>query len=502
MKTRLANNIFSAAGQNIVQTLVLLILYRYLIDQIGVNQIGIWSVVMAVASFIQISELGFSSSIINFVAAYRATEEHQLASETIQTAAITVAVLFAISVMLSYPLLKLALPYMLPVKGLKTGRIILPYGLASFWLISISNIWMNALDACFSSGKRSTIMILGSIAFFPLAIIGVKYLGLIGLVVAQLFQGIFLVIVGWFAIRKVMYINPILPQQWRFTRFREMFCYGINFQINSIVMLLFEPATKIMFARHGGLSSAGYFEMAQRMVGKVRALIVESNRVIVSEYASMNNYEIDAPKLYTRNMNNLILIVIPLFSALMALIPAICEVWIGKFISRFVIIGIFITLAWFINTITSPAYFAYLGQGKLRWVTIAHIFMGTINILAGSVLGYTYGWQGVLASFVIALMIGSLIPIWAYHYEHRINSSHIFSSSDVKSAIICFGSSLSILFCYFEFLNHSTLLCWERISIFTFTIGMMSFASFWFHPFRKKLLAFAIYIIKFSGIKV
>ena len=123
MRHRLLKNIFSAAGQTIVQTVILLILYRYLIDRIGVDQLGIWSIVLATASAARVSELGFGGSIIKFIAAYRAQGDDQAAAESLQTAAISVGALFAIIVAMAYPLLLLALPHVLPAEGLDAGRV-------------------------------------------------------------------------------------------------------------------------------------------------------------------------------------------------------------------------------------------------------------------------------------------------------------------------------------------------------------------------------------------
>jgi O-antigen/teichoic acid export membrane protein len=72
----------------------------------------------------------------------------------------------------------------------------------------------------------------------------------------------------------VMQSSPLLPVQWKLKRFREMLGYGVNFQINSVVMLLFEPTTKILLGRFCELAAAGYFEMGQRLVMQARALIV------------------------------------------------------------------------------------------------------------------------------------------------------------------------------------------------------------------------------------
>ena len=142
-------------------------------------------------------------------------------------------------VMAIYPCLFFFLPSILPPAGLSIGRTILPFALVSLWLSSIASIWSNALDACYRSDLRAGITIIGSLIFFLFAVIGVKYFGLVGLVVAQAIQGIFLLIAGWLMLRHVMPSLPLLPKTWRFVRFKEMLGYGINFQINSIVVFFF-----------------------------------------------------------------------------------------------------------------------------------------------------------------------------------------------------------------------------------------------------------------------
>ena len=488
MKHRLLNNIFSAAGQTFIQTVILLLLYRYLVNSIGVEQMGVWSIVLAAVSAARISELGFGGSIIKYVAAHFAKGDDKAAAHALQTAAISVCALFAIMAAITYPLLLMALPHVLPAASLDAGRMILPYGFASLWLTSISSIWMNSLDACKKTGRRAGIMIFGSFLFFLLAVVGVKFYGLVGLAGAQVAQGLFLVIAGWVFMRRVIKSLPKLPKQWNFLQFREMLGYGINFQISAFVAFLFEPTTKILMGRYGGLSAAGYFEMAQRMVVNLRALLVESNRVIVPVYAAMGSYEIDAPVLYVRHARNLLFVVIPVFAAFLAMTPAICEVWVGDFRPQFVIMSVWLTFAWFLNTVSAPAYFAYLGQGRLLSITVGHIVMGAMNILAGFFLGKYFGWHGVLAAFVCSLVLGSIIPVWAYHIEHRIKSFQVFSTPDMISAGVCFGSALITLIIYCSTIDLYTVDKWVRVSVSSIMMFMVSAATIWCHPLRKHII--------------
>jgi O-antigen/teichoic acid export membrane protein len=49
----------------------------------------------------------------------------------------------------------------------------------------------------------------------------------------------------------------------------------------SISQLLYEPTTKILLSKYGGLGILGNYEMASRLVNQVRALIVNANQVVI-----------------------------------------------------------------------------------------------------------------------------------------------------------------------------------------------------------------------------
>jgi len=346
---------------------------------------------------------------------------------------------------------------------------------------------MGGLDGCLRSDLRAAVVIFGSFSFLALSLVTVEQYGLTGLAVAQVAQGSILVCLGWIAVRRAMPSLPLFPVRWKGRLFKEMVGYGANFQINSLVMLLFEPTTKLLLARFADLGTVGYFEMAQRVVAKVRALAVESNQVIVPVFANVHERDYGKTRdLYLRNLEYLAFLVTPIFAALAALAPAISEAWIGSYQVNFIAILIVISLAWFVNALTVPAYFAYLGTGKLRWITIPHVVMGAVNIVAGIALGNLFGWQGVIAAFCLALTVGSVITTWAYHRENRIVASTIFATRSLAFGLACFGGAAGLLVAYSAALAIDTSK-WLRIGSSAAAALMLISAAIWIHPLRQRI---------------
>ena len=491
MLLTIRRNVLSAGGQTIVQTVVLLLLYKHLLASIGVIKLGVWSVILATVSVSRFSELGLSASVTKFVARYTARKDDEVAARLVQTAALTLAGALGIALLALAPALVWALPHFLPPDSLADGIALLPFALASLWINSIAGAPLGALDGCLRVDLRAVVTMVASVFFLVLCYFTAEPYGLMGVAIAQVAQALLLLVSAWFVLKRVLRSLPPAPVRWDRALFREMIGYGVTFQVNSIAMLLFEPTTKVLFSKFGGLEAAGYFEMAERMILKVRALIVESNRALVPVFAGLHETDPRSTGLaYGQNVRLLRFLITPVYAALAALAPAIAEMWIGQLQPKFVALTVVVSAAWFVNTLGTPAYFAYLGTGKLRWLTVGHLVMGVSNLALGVPLGQLLGWQGVLAAFAISLSIGSLIPMWAFHRENVIDRSAGFSKHDLVLSLISLGMVVLLLSIYSsEWASHMS--TWVRVMSSTVAVSLLLLGVAWFHPMRRTLASYA-----------
>ena len=163
---------------------------------------------------------------------------------------------------------------------------------------------------------------------------------------------------------------------------------GPIFQIVSIVGMMFEPVTKGLLSRYGGLAMVGYYEMASRMVLQFRIMIVSADQVLVPVIASLQETAPDRIRtIYAESYRLIVYLSVPLFAGLLTAIPVISALWIGAYENNFVLFAMVLTVAWFLNILISPAYFANLGTGHLLWNTVGHVVIGVLNLILGVVLG-------------------------------------------------------------------------------------------------------------------
>lgn len=422
MSKKLERNAAVSVLQTVISGLVLFLLYRYLIDHLGAEQLGLWSVILASTSVARLSDMGLTGSVVKFVASYRAIKDDIQAAEVVQTAAISIALVMAALVLAVYPLLDDVLKLSIPAVSMQQALTILPWAVLSLWLGTVGGVFQSGLDGCQRIDIRNILMIVGNVLFFAAAIWLVPSYGLVGLAIAQAAQAFLIMFGSWLALRRELSSLPVLPIYWSKEKLKEMFGYAVNYQISSMAILFFEPITKLLMSRYGGLSSAAYYEMASQLVVKLRALIIAANQAIVPAVAELHETEPEkVSALYLKSYCLLFFVIVPFYTAIIISLPTISSLWIGRSVDQFILFGVLLAAGWGLNNLVGPAYFINMGTGHLKWNTIAHVTMAILNVLLCSFLGSMFGALGVALGAMLALIVGSWIVVHGLHQQYKIS---------------------------------------------------------------------------------
>lgn len=472
--------------QSVISGLVLFLLYRYLIDHLGTEQLGLWSVVLASTSVARLSDMGLTGSVVKFVARYRALNDDAQAADVVQTAALSIAGVMAVLVIAVYPLLDNLLTLAIPGKSMAQAISILPWAVFSLWLGSVGGVFQSGLDGCQRMDIRNILMIFGNVSFLGSAFWLVPRFGLIGLAIGQAGQGFLLMLASWLVLRRQLHSLPWLPTHWSKVKFKEMFGYAVNFQINSIAILLFEPAIKLLMSRYGGLSSAAYYEMANQFVIKLRALLIAANQALVPAVAELQETAPEKVReVYLKTYRLLFFVAVPFYAAILISLPVVSRLWIGHIESQFLLFGTVLAIGWGLSNLANPAYFINLGTGDLKWNSISHVSMAILNVLLGLILGPKYGGLGVAISAMIALVSACCFIIFALHKQYKISFWAIVPSEHYFLLIVvlcCIALSLWI-----SVANPLHQLAFISGAINLGVYLMIVSVLMWFHPYKKLL---------------
>ena len=411
----ISKNVFATVTQVVVSGIVFFVLYRYLYDSLGVEQIGVWSLVLAATSVSRIGDLGLSAGVVRFVAQALGRGDTQRAADVVQTVTLTLGLFMAVLLAIGYPLFVLALNYLIPAHEIPIALSILPYALMSLGVMVVVSVFSGGLDGCMRMDLRSLLMALSHVAYLGFSILLVPKYGLEGVAMAQLIQSIGLMIMMWWVLRQQMKELPLIPLHWKFPVLKEMIGYGVNFQIITVMNMLFDPVVKALMSKFGGLEALGYYEMANKLILQGRAIIVEASRVMVPAIATLQDPDGATAKQLFMTSYRMTFYVAVLFYGLLGIsITTISMLWLGHYQTTFIQFALLLNLGWFANTLIGPAYFSNLGSGKLRENMISHAIMGLCSLFFGVVIGLNYGGIGVVIGTIFGLIAGSMFLLLSY----------------------------------------------------------------------------------------
>jgi O-antigen/teichoic acid export membrane protein len=490
---QVATNAKLTVAQVVTSAVVMLFLYRYLIRVIGIEAVGVWSVVLATTSAGRFADFGVTGSTTRFVARALGQNAPSAAAEYAQTAAISAAGIYLGLAVLAYPILRKILELVVPVSHVEQATLLLPYALFSFWLASVTTVFQGAIDGTHRIDLKSWLMIGSSLLYFVAALALVPRAGLMGLAWAQLAQSVALFVSSWLLLRRCLSGVPLVPARWRSSVFREIIGFGSKLQVISFTALLFEPTTKALLSKFGGLAAAGYYEMATRMVQQVRSILVSANQVLVPTIADLQ--ERDAYKilkLYRASYTVMVYLSLPMLASLIATIPVMSEWWLGRYEPKFVLFAVLLAIGWFTNVLSAPAYFAGVGTGELRWNLVGHLTLAVLNVCLGIMLGVSWGAVGVVVGAMTALILGSFLIALKYHVQQGLPLKELFP---IESARLAMGSlaTATTAFVIYHLLRVGK--HWD-LRLVTAVMALILLPPLtwlvWRHPLRKRLAAWAL----------
>lgn len=492
-RRRIVLNALAAFGQTLGSAATLFFLYRFLIRAVGVERLGIWSLVLATTSVVWLANQGFSTSLVKFVAKYAAREKPDDVALLIQTAVISIALaLGAISIGL-YPGARWILQIVLPPKSFPEACAILPLALVSLWLTVLEGLLQAGLAGQELIAECNYLEMGGSLSYLLLAFVLVPGHGLLGLAYAQAAQAAVILLVTWLLLRKQVGSLPLVPRRWSRNHFRELAAYGFHFQVITASQALREPVTKVLITRFGGLAFTGFYDLAARAVITIRELIVQANQVLIPTISHLQERDPELiPVVYRESYRLVFFLAVPAFACLTVASPLISRIWIGRHEPIFVEFIAILSAGWLVNVLANPAYVVALGTGTLRWVSagcIATVILNaTLGFLAGRIAAeFGIGAVAVASASAFSLALGYIIVLAAYHIERRVSFSQLLPEESRRILAASLASALILLPAVFAraprmVVSEHVTTAWIALLLALILIPV------WLHPMRRRVL--------------
>lgn len=390
--------------QTIVSAATVFVLYRYLYNHLGPDQLGLWAVVLASVSLGRLAELGFSTTVLRYVSQHLSKGDRSRAAQILETGLISVSLPFAVLLLICYPLLEQLVGLVVPAEIVSTAFNILPYAIGTLWLGVVSLIAQSGLDGCGRMDVKSKILIVGNFIYVPTGIMLSELWGIKGLAAGQLLQSFLVTGLIWKAARHELPMLKLIPIQWSRSCFLEIIRYAAGLQLGNLLIMLFEPATKMLLSRYCGLTEVAHFEMANQVVSRVRSLITSALQAYLPLLSSSSDDQNQIRHIVGEAFIFSAGLGLPLMAMVIVSFPVISVIWIGVVAPGFVTYGWILGIGWLVATLAMPTYYYCLGAGRIRTILAAQ----TLRLFLNVALGYAAALHG-LANLVAIAMVFSLI---------------------------------------------------------------------------------------------
>jgi len=431
-RNRIAVNVASSVIQVIITGIVYFFVYRILVIKLGVEMLGVWSLIIATASISNLSNLGFNSAVVKYVAEYNAKDEPERINRLIYTSIISIAILFLILGAVLYLLAFFFITSIIDPQYEDIAMAILPLSLTSLFFYTTGNVLTSGLEGLQKNYIKNFAYAGASFLYLALAIFLIPSSGLAGLAIAQVIQAIVVFFISYYYLKRSVAGFGIKKLKWDREVFRELFAYGYKMQVISVCQMLTDPVTKILISRFSGLTTLGFYEMASRVITQLRQIIAGMDQVtipIVSHFQQTDKSTVRY--IYEKGLSFIIFIVFPLFAGIILFTPYLSKIWIGSVEPVFVYCSYILAAGMLINILNAQAYYNSLGEGQLNGIMFMTIFVLVFNILTGLLLGSLIPSYGVVIAYALSTALGSLFLIKYYQKNNNIRTKEIIRKQDM-----------------------------------------------------------------------
>jgi O-antigen/teichoic acid export membrane protein len=407
----LKNSLFNAAGF-IWSTAVLVFLVTYILRRLGPELYGIWSLGLILNSYFGLFDFGFGSTLIKFIAEYKAREDVDGISRVITNAfffylvvdAVLVSTFFFVPAIVGF----LSVPASLQEVAVFVGRV----AIASFLTF---NTFGNLFVGLFNGFQRMDVTNRINMAMGIPRVVGTiaaieSGYGLRGVVVNDLLVVILTILTMAVCAKKMFPGVSVHPSHASWLEFKKLFRFGGLLQVSVLSSLVNFHFDKLLLSKFIGLTSLTFYDLGARVVGKIRGFPLVIATSLLPAFSSLSvNKEMDRVRsAYIRSSKLMLAFLIPIFGGLFVIASVLIRLWLGDGYGLTILTLRVLSVAYCVNVFTSIASNVAQGMGYPQIESKAALVQTIVNIVLSSLLLFCVGFVGVLIGTSLALLLGAL----------------------------------------------------------------------------------------------
>jgi len=320
-----------AAGSQIVS---IAFVYWLVKRELGVENLGFWSLILSFASIVNFSGFGLGQSMVHFAQSVSvrldALERYFRVAATL-----TLCGSLAIGAVIFWPARELIINLVSPQQAEQLNAV-LPIMLISFCAAMLNRVTTFTLTGQGFFWVGQLAILAGGLAYGLVTYLLVSDLGLVGVSYGHLAMTLVTLLLGWLGVLVIRIVQVrsyglLIPFAIYRPEFKKMISLGLSFQATSILMLFLEPLARTAIAYSGGLALVGYYEMANRFVVSPRELIARPTAYFSGRFASLSHADPEATRsLYKKMLKRFWLLGFGMLLALAIFAVPVADYWVQE----------------------------------------------------------------------------------------------------------------------------------------------------------------------------
>lgn len=408
--SRLARNAAIALVQPIVAMVCVFGAYRILTHAIGIEGVGLWSLLVAGSLVARLGDVSGSGGLARFAAVELSKPSVENAVvRYINTVTLTTIAFNGVAAALLWLVAGFVIDRFVGHARADEARSLLPFAIVgTVFLSPIAATICSGIDGTQRVDQRALLVSCSSIILLIASWLLIPRYGGIGFGLAQISQQLFVIVFGWLLLRWHIPHLGLFPNSWSRSVFTETVGFGLRLQATGLASLLTEPLAKLILSQWGGLSFVGYYEFALRFLNQARGLVAAGAQPLVAAAAGAGSDISKLDIMVDRSTKAAMIGGICICVGAIVFSPIFSYIMIGKVQLEFIFVICILAFGFGINIFSIPFYLIALGRGVMVWNLVSQIQAAVVIIFLGIPLGFEFGGYGVVASLATAMVLGSI----------------------------------------------------------------------------------------------
>lgn len=398
---------------------LMFISYRLVIMRGGLASIGLWSTLVSWIFLIRFGDIGMTTAVVRFIALCDARWESERIRTYLDTSLALNGFLFTLLAGIGYLAFSTSIEHVVPddMIAQETARMILPLMFTGFVLSNLSGLVLGGLTGLHRGYQGALITIGGALTQLCVVVPTVPHFGLVGLAWGQIAQHAGMIIVGWglfiVALRRDSGLpSGILPSYVSSIALREMLGFSLKAQFANLLNGLFEPISKIIVGRFGGLELLGHYELAYKMVSLPRNAVVAGAQATTPAMTRLMTDNLpEARELYQHTRQNLMRRGGPVLIATVLTAPFASWLWLGRLDVQLWVFIAFLAAGYMVNILGASAYLLCVASGRLQGNIVSSFVAVVSMVLFCALAAAVLDERGQIAGVALGLALGGIVNI-------------------------------------------------------------------------------------------